>query len=231
MNGPRNSIGWCDFTWNPVTGCLNDCPYCYARKLANGRLRKRYLAQWNMLNNLNYPFAPRFWPLRLREPYALKKPSRIFVCDMGELFGYWVPKDWIDRILEVAKDNPRHTFQFLTKFPIRLKEFQFPDNCWCGTTVTKDSDWPRIELLSDVNCSLHFVSFEPLQGFIFGPFSPIEWVIIGAETGNRKDKIVPKEEWIEFICEQADHSSSPIFMKDNLKPYWHEPLRQEFPSA
>ena len=228
MNGPNSPIGWTDFTWNPVTGCLNNCPYCYARKLANGRLSKYYLKQQNFIDSLNYPFAPRLWPQRLLEPYKLKKPAKIFVCDMGELFGYWVPAKWIEKVLKVAQDNPRHSFQFLTKVPLRLKEFQFPDNCWCGTTITIDSEWPRIACLLDADCVLRFVSFEPLHGLISAPLRSMDWIIIGAETGNRKGKVVPQEEWIAHIIDQADYWRVPVFMKDNLKPYWHDPLRREF---
>lgn len=80
------NIGWCDCTWNPVTGCLHNCSYCYARKLAETRLRGR----------CGYPevdpFAPTFHPNRLNDPLTVKKPSMIFVGSMGDLFGEWVFK-------------------------------------------------------------------------------------------------------------------------------------------
>lgn len=105
----RTKIGWTDRTWNPLSGCFNRCFYCYAWKLANGRLKNLYINGPNQILNgadPQDPFAPRFWPNRLKEPYQLKKPSKIFVCSMGEMFGDWVPVNWRYRIWEMIKDNP-----------------------------------------------------------------------------------------------------------------------------
>ena len=83
----------------------------------------------------------------------------------------------------------------------------------------------------EASASVHFISFEPLHSAIEPgvAFTFLNWMIIGAETGNRKGKIIPKEEWIRDIIYFADHEKVPVFMKDNLKPYWHAELRQEFP--
>lgn len=218
MNGPNNPIGWCDYTWNPVKGkCPVACPYCYAR-----RIYDRF--KWDPTVRLDKK--------ELLAPYKLKKPAKIFVGSMIELFGELI-NPWMEDILKVVKDNPRHTFQFLTRIPKVMADFAFPDNCWCGTTVESEMQIRRIGELCNVKASIKFASFEPLHsgidGGIYRVIRNLDWLIIGAETGNRQAKIIPQKQWIEQVIKQADHSHLPIFMKDNLKPYWHEELRQEFP--
>ena len=96
----RTKIEWTDFTWNPVTGCDKRCTFgsdnvqCYAYKMAQ-RLRGRF----------GYPeddpFKPTFHPNRLSEPREVKKPSKIFVCNMGELFANY---GWVDKVFaEIEK--------------------------------------------------------------------------------------------------------------------------------
>ena len=157
----KNPDGSQGYSWNPITGCLAGCEYCYARKLANGRLRAKCLANNNLPshNEPNYkehlanPFYPRFWPERLKELQKAKSwtygegrtrvirqrdttPKGIFVCNMCELFGDWVPTNWQMEIFNVVRANPQHRFYFLTKQPWNLAKWSpFPDNCWIGTTV------------------------------------------------------------------------------------------------
>ena len=115
MNKTKETIGWCDFSWNPLTGCLRRCKYCYAWKLARGRLKSSYLNNKNIAEfcNPDDPFSPRFWPERLKEPTKIKKPSKIFVCSMGEIFSSNC--EWIQKILSVISNCPQHTFQILTQ--------------------------------------------------------------------------------------------------------------------
>lgn len=207
----KTKIEWTDYTWNPVTGCKHNCPYCYAKKISN-----RFYGN----------FEPTFHPERLKEPYKLKKPNKIFVVSMGDLFGEWVPKEWIEQIITVAKENPQHIFQFLTKNPIRYVQLNttrlsFPKNCWLGTTVNTQEDTKRIlnlNCMSGVNKI--FVSFEPLLGEINYP--PLfNWVIIGAQTNP---ELQPKKEWVQNIINDAWGRNIPVFLKDNLK--WDEKIKQ-----
>lgn len=226
-------IEWADYTWNPLTGCENTCPFCYARKLAEGRLKGRF--------GYENGFKPTFHPERLQEPYKLKKPSKIFVCSMGELFGGWLidRRNWIRDVMGVVYDNPRHTFQFLTKYPQNLNHLLGDDiftlirpNMWLGVSVTCQDDLWRIDHLRDVVGGVRFISFEPLLGNIRHlDLSGIDWIIIGAETGIRRNKVAPAYKWMHYLSMNADACNVPVFMKDNLLP--HLPagceLRREFP--
>jgi protein gp37 len=224
----KTKIEWTDYTYNPVTGCTKRCPYCYAHRLAKGRLRKLYLANTNVAPGCDPddPFSPRFWRNRLEQPCTLRKPSKIFTCDMGDLWDPHIPPDWIEAILAVASFHERHTFQFLTKQPIRASIYDFPPNAWVGITVESDNGqcWSRQAAMNSLTATVRFISYEPL----LGPISYIppwaDWIIIGAMTGPNATK--PEELWVQTLIDIADEMSIPVFLKHNLE--W--PLkREEFP--
>jgi len=238
----KSKIEWCDYTWNPVTGCLHDCPYCYAAKITKrfggGKAWDRGSCHGENLHVLftkpetpyPYYFEPTFHKYRLDEPSEIKKPKNIFVCSMADLFGDWVPDEWIKQVFDACKKAPQHRYLFLTKNPKRyydyLYEREMPDNFWFGTTITNDKTdffWS--------NKNKTFISIEPLQSdFKIHQENRLlsDWVIIGAETGNRKGKIIPKLEWIDNIISECGRNNVPIFMKDNLKEICGG-LIQEFP--
>jgi protein gp37 len=184
-------------------------------------------------------FSPHFFPLLLDEPAKRKKPAKIFVCSMGDLFGDWVLDQWILAVLQVAKYNPKHTFQFLTKNPKRLKDFNpWPTNCWVGTTVTNQADADeRLPWLLQVDAPVRFVSHEPLLGAIEmkkrwlqihtegqwlnvvecgrKPESQhLNWAIIGAMTGP--GAVHPSPDWVNSLMGQYEDAGVPVFLKDNL---------------
>lgn len=222
----RTNIEWCDYTWNPITGCLHGCEYCYARKITE-----------RFKNHYPNGFEPTFWPERLNELSKLKKPSKIFTCSMADMFGAWVDIKWIQDIADVFFTNPQHQFQILTKNPWRTDynsvQIIWPTNVWIGTTVECFSNinriWP-IRRLTNSN-GIRFVSFEPLLGDVGGiglDLQDIDWVIIGALTGPSKKP--PKSEWVGKIIRQADKHNIPVFLKDNLGPLLDEfGGRQEYP--
>jgi protein gp37 len=217
MNGPNNPISWCDFSWNPVKGlCPEACEYCYARRI---------YAQFK------YNPVIRLDEKELMAPYKLKKPARIFCGSTIDMFHQDIHGVWLRQIVEVIEDNPQHVFQFLYHFsPHRGL---FPSNCWLGLTVTSYIDAQKALTFSKTYPNLiKFISFEPLLGNPTMPeevFENIDWMIIGAESGNRKGKVIPKLGWIPELLNAADKHFLPVYMKDNLQPYWYHYLRKEFP--
>jgi protein gp37 len=218
-NMNTTKIEWTDVTWNPVTGCLHGCQWCFARRLAETRLRGRcgYPS--------DEPFRPTFHENRLGEPLERKKPAKIFVSDMGDLMGRWVDKTWIQRVLDVVWLSPRHTFQFLTKNPSRYAEFEpYPSNAWLGTSIESQDKLGRLEIIKQVKATVRFVSIEPLLSDINVDFGGLQWIIVGGMTGPKAVK--PKPVWVENILAQAN--GIPVFLKNNLS----YPLRrQEFPTT
>lgn len=214
----RTQIEWTDMTWNPLTGCKNRCPYCYARRMAyRQKGRNGYPS--------DDPFKPTFHPKRLHEPSNLQKPSKIFTCSMGDLFGEGSRYGWIGLIFAEMKRNPRHTFQVLTKRAEVLHQFQFPENLWVG--ISQDGRYTSAEAISHlarINATVKFISFEPLLGEFYPILDAIDWVIIGAQTGP--GAVQPEKEWVESIIYLARDDDIPIFLKDNLN--WPEKI-QEWP--
>lgn len=247
----KNKIGWCNMTWNPVWGCLNHCEYCYARIFANrfykGTAEKEHqyihkyrinsYIEWKVLENRLKNFKLTFLHSHFDKKFP-KKPQRIFVGSMSEIY-YW-REEWIEMIIEKVKQYPQHTFQFLTKFPRIYYEWAFPpENCWLGITVTgkeNKNDMQRVYEFSEDNANLEyhnikFISFEPLLNSVSLKFtSGIHWVIIGAETGNRKGKIIPKKEWIEDIRYYCKINKIPLYLKDSLKDIYPDKIK-EFPKG
>ena len=227
MNNVKDSIGWAEFTWNPITGCTRGCSYCYARRMAY-RLKGRYGYPEDE------PFRPTFHPDRLLEPLQVKKPSKIFTVSMGELFDPKVPDLWRDLVFRVMLEAEQHTFQILTKRPGLIPyelEYEVPSNVWIGTSIdgkTTDTQWALEELLLSY-APLRFVSFEPLLGVVEFDASLVDWIIIGAQTGPKAKQ--PRWEWVQDIIAEARRENKPVFIKDNLELPEGVPRPQEWPEV
>jgi len=244
-----NKIGWCSETWNPVWGCNNHCEYCYARKIAKRFAGRMAMAEYDPhsystpsddktdravegLSNDLKKFIPTF----LYRQYHKKLPEslqRIFVGSMSEI-NHWEEK-WMSMVLDRIKLYPQHTFQFLTKFPDIYLRYEFPNNCWLGITVTKDIDLNGVTFLQNAyrhSNNIEFISFEPLLNKIvfLSILNYFDWVIIGAETGNRKGKIIPKKEWVEDIVGYCRYKNIPVYLKDSLKNIYPVEIK-EFPEV
>ena len=262
----KTKIEWAESTWNPVTGCLNGCPYCYARRIADrfagcdadSTFGINHKATWKRVNpdseqaealfevdakwppvNIKfdakrhmqvsriapYPFG--FQPTLRRDhlfDYAKERGRTIFVCSMADLFGEWVPDSWIQEVFAACERAPQHRYLFLTKNPARYiklaKAGALPvrDNMWYGTTTTTPDDtffyggsWNTFVCIEPI---LHDYGCKP--NHMCNDFA--QWVIIGAETGNRKGKVVPEPKWIKNIVQQCDKGNISVFMKDSLVP-------------
>ncbi len=263
--GDKTKIDWAEASWNPVTGCLHGCAYCYARRIAErfGKAAtvvcdEEGLPEYGGMtcadgscHDLQYPiedygrtgraapypfeFDPTFHRYRLDIPARWTKPRTIFVCSMADLFGDWVPGEWIEAVFDACEKAPQHRYLFLTKNPKRLKKLELegklPKQHWYGTSVTHADDTEFWSLNYNT-----FVSIEPmLESFsdenhqAYRQMIP-KWVIFGAETGNRKNKVIPKKEWItELIEYYGTFGYTRFFMKESLRGLMGPDFRQEFP--
>jgi protein gp37/ParB-like chromosome segregation protein Spo0J len=226
LNGQKSdNIEWALWSWNPVTGCLHNCPYCYARDIANR----------------SYPqkFAPTFLPERLGAPLHQGVPRQaqyelgyrnIFTCSMADLFGKWVPSEWIEAVLDVARDAPQWNFLFLTKFPNRLVEFEYPENVWLGTTVDCQARVKNAERSFErVRGGVKWLSVEPmLEPLTFESLSMFDWVVIGGASSSTKTPAwSPPRRWVDDLEHAAREAGCMIYEKTNL---WERNSRlREYP--
>ena len=269
----RSKIEWCDHTWNPITGCRHNCPYCYARRMVArfaGDVRLNLMAKKDyslvpaadggaglyildepMMNEtgspLVYPFGfePTYHRYRLNTLDKLKMGNNIFVGAMADVFGEWVPDEWIREIMRECVKRPQHNYLFLTKNPERYLEAEsvgilpHSDNIWYGATVTRIQQMEHTaEAFSRLPLRLHtFFSIEPVledladSSYWREALLETEWIILGAQTGGSKDKVIPRLEWIQKIILDADKKRIPVFMKDSLISIAsRENMRREFPT-
>ena len=184
-----------------------------------------------------YPhgFIPTLHRYRLGEYKDKQKPRNIFVGSMTDIFAEYIPNRWRREVFNVCEDALQHNYLFLTKNPAKYLELvkcgELPkgNNFWYGSTAPT----PNTKYFYDESHQYHtFLSIEPiLEDFgctaKYATFP--EWIIIGAETGNRKDKVIPKREWIENIVNHCRKRNIPVFMKSSLSDVWGKNLIQEFP--
>jgi len=233
----NNKIGWCDATWNPVTGCSPEsegCLNCWAKRLAETRLRGR------VGYDLKEPFDVTFHPNRLDEPLKLKKSSMIFVSSMGDLFHPDVQGQWLLDIWHVMEHSPQHTFLVLTKRPLIARSFLLSrepiKHIWIGVTAENQTRADeRIPILLSIPAAKHFVSVEPildpvnLEPYLLSDYDKaaceiqlleplggfnyrkLKWVIAGPETGPNKRPY--KDEWIEDLYKQSEAAGVPFWDK------------------
>ncbi len=221
-----SKIEWCDETINPLGwGCYGPtgskdnpkpCPYCYARDFA-----KRHLRDCPDCD----AFIPHWHPEQLEKLAHWKKPRKIFVQSMGDLFHADTPTEQTQAVLGACLAAPQHTYQFLTKNPIRYADIEADASTWLGTTITSNLDDQRAFALRDVcrqyhptNRPVSFVSMEPLLGFVdCVDVREIDLLIVGAMTGPKAVK--PQKEWLESVI-ATGHKN--ILWKENIKPYLKE---------
>lgn len=180
----ESAISWTKVTWNPVHGChkvSEGCRNCYAETLS---LRRGWTTKpWT---KPNAPDNVMLKAHKLREPYRLKEPSRIFVNSMSDLFHRLVPDDYIAQVFQVMVDLPQHTFQVLTKRPQRAAAWDgpWPANVWMGVSVEDHRVTDRIDALRYCPARVKFISYEPA----LGPLGDVDltgyhWLIVGGESG------------------------------------------------
>ena len=161
-------------TWNPVIGCLHSCSYCWARKLVETRLK----------NSEKYKdgFVPKLVEKELKKKFH---DEFVFVSDMGDLFGEWVPSEWVVNVLAAVKQSPDSTFLFLTKNPRKYKDFVdlLPCNVVLGVTLESNreysiskapSPFDRYRSMADIEFENKLVCVEPIMDFDLETF--VQWI-------------------------------------------------------
>jgi protein gp37 len=240
-------IEWTDQTWNPTTGCKEispGCANCYAARLAATRLsrqsRYRGLAVLGDNGRPHWTGEVRLHPGRLHEPLRWRKPRKVFVCDMSDLFHADVPDWFLRHVFEVMRLCPQHTFQVLTKRPERMQSFLSGADClplknaWLGVSVEDQQRADeRIPYLLRTPAALRFLSCEPLLGpvnlhrYLPRSFDPtdtapdgspadysqtgVDWVIAGGESGPLARPC--RLEWLRSLVRQCQEANVPCFVK------------------
>lgn len=211
MVSDGSSIEWTDATWNPVTGCTKvspGCKHCYAERFAE-RFR----------GTPGHPFEQgfdlRLWPERIDQPLRWRRPRRIFVNSMSDLFHPAVPESFIRNCFETMVDAHWHQYQILTKRPERVaamaKRLPWPDQIWMGTSVENQAYVRRIQELRHVPARVRFLSCEPLLGPLKLNLRGIHWVIVGGESGPGARPM--QTAWVESIRRQCTKANVPFFFK------------------
>jgi protein gp37 len=223
---PGDGISWAAWSWNPVTGCLHGCDYCYARAIA-ARFADAYPAG----------FTPLFHEERLDAPANTTIPGarrgdpaykRVFVCSMADLYGRWVPDEWIKQVHESMLASPDWQYILLTKFPARYVGLDLPPAAWIGTSVDEQK---RVRIAENAfrqidGVAVKWLSLEPLlEPLEFTDLSMFDWVVIGGQTETRQpDGVVPAKdppsrEYVMRLTLQAKEAGCAVHWKPNIHKF------------
>jgi protein gp37 len=229
FNRTNDNVGWAGWTWNPITGCLHACPFCYARELA---YRLSYAA--------SYPvqFEPIFHHERLDAPANTEVPpeakedsrlGRCFTGSMADQYGKWVLDEWLAPVHASLIANPQWEYLVLTKFPRRYVDLQrkmkqLPPTAWVGASVCEqkyvrfaEEAFPEIK-----NVRLKWLSLEPLRALlVFKDLSMFDFIVIGEQTATQQPwgpepAFAPPFEWVARLTDQARECGCKVYQKNNL---------------
>lgn len=232
-------IEWTDVTWNPSTGCSKvstGCKYCYAESMAS---RLKAMGSSRYVNGFDFTMH---WD-KIDEPLSWKKPRKVFVNSMSDLFHENSEFEFVRRVFGVMAQTPQHQYQVLTKRPERMRDwverlvcefgYTAPDHIWLGTSVENQKVVNRVNHLRQTPASVRFLSCEPLLGPLENiDLTGIHWVIAGGESGKhlweerarrRRGLVdyldgewIPRESrihWIQSLRDECDAQAVPFFFK------------------
>ena len=212
----NSAIEWTDATWNPITGCTKisrGCDHCYA---------ERFSERFRGVPGHPYEqgFDLRLWPDRLGHPLAWKRPRRIFVNSMSDLFHKDIPREFVDRVFDTMEKADWHTYQVLTKRSSALRDYvnaryagrTGPAHLWLGVSVEDRAALTRVDHLREANAAVRFLSVEPLlESLGEVNLEGIHWVIAGGESGSGYRAVNP--DWIREVRDRCVKAGVPFFFK------------------
>lgn len=208
-----SKIEWTEETWNPIKGCTKvsaGCKHCYAEPMA-----KRLQAMG--VEGYEDGFTPGLVPSRLDKPLGFKRPKVFFVASMSDLFHADIPDWYVDKIMDVIRATPQHTYQLLTKRAGRMQEYfstrSVPDNAWIGVSVeNREHGLPRIDHLRQIEAEVRYLSVEPLLEDLGAiDLDGIHWVIAGGESGKGARPM--RREWVASVRDQCLQAGTAFFFK------------------
>lgn len=242
--GDHSKISWTEATWNPILGCSKvseGCRECYAIRDAhrmacnpNPKVAAAYEGLTVIQNGRpNWTGEVRYLPDRLDQPYRWKRPRRIFVNSMSDIAHEGVKQEWFNNILLAMLENPRHTFQVLTKRPGELREMlrisrlgvpylnhhsTLPGNIWLGASIENQKALDRLPAVKSFPAQVRWLSLEPLLEPLGEDLDMggIDWVVVGGESGAMRGPHTarPMEEWwVEQIIRQCRKQEVPVYVK------------------
>lgn len=208
----RSKIEWTEVTWNPTTGCNKvsaGCKNCYAEIFSR---RLKAMGSDKYKNGFKLTVHPEV----IEEPYSWKKPRKVFVNSMSDLFHEKIQIPFLKKIFKVMNDTPQHIYQVLTKRSERLVEladnFEWTNNIWMGVSVEDEKVVQRIEHLKKTPAKIKFLSVEPLLGPLPNlGLDGIDWVIVGGESGRKSRPV--QESWVVDIKDQCEKNGVAFFFK------------------
>jgi protein gp37 len=210
----KTKIEWTDMSWNPCTGCSkisSGCTNCYAEPAAEHEKRMGVVKYKN-----GFQLTPHQYTLT--QPYHWRKPRKVFVNSMSDLFHENLKFPFIQEVFKVMNENPQHIFQVLTKrADILQKDAPFltwSDNIWMGVTVESDQYYSRINALKTTGAKVKFLSCEPLLSSIRSmPLVGIDWVIVGGESGAKAKARPIQDDWVREVRDNCLTANIPFFFK------------------
>lgn len=221
MAKAKSAIEWTEATWNPTTGCDKvspGCDNCYA--LALSKRLKAMGAEKYQLDGNPATSGPGFGiathESALSQPLGWRSPKLVFVNSMSDLFHAKVPLTFVQRVFDVMRATPQHTYQVLTKRSARLPKIadklDWPENLWLGVSVEDNNHLNRVDHLRQVPVAVRFLSCEPLLGPLPDlNLSGIDWLITGGESGPNARSV--DAEWVREIRDKCIESDVPFFHK------------------
>ena len=220
-----SKIEWTEETWNPATGCKEVSPGC---KNCYARVQAKWLKEMGKPKYRNEFAYTEHGQQAIDLPLHWRKPRRIFVNSMSDLFYEDATDKFLMRVFSVMEQTSHHTYQILTKRPRKMVEFlttwtngwakPIPKNIWLGVSVESQPYLDRISILKMIPAPVRFVSFEPLLGPITADLFGIHWAIIGGESGKGHRPM--KREWAADLIAQCERQKVAVFFKQwgGIKP-------------